>query len=75
MAQQQFHLRKWIADGARGVSSRLFKRRCLPAAFWEHGRAASRESLLAARSLLDAVIERTESKPKRVTKVRASKAE
>ncbi|MFQ5594916.1 MAG: hypothetical protein ACE5HA_12295 [Anaerolineae bacterium] len=32
----------------------------LPAEFWEHRRAAQREILLAARSLLDAAIERIE---------------
>ena len=32
----------------------------LPAEFWEHRRAARREMLLAARSLLDAAIERIE---------------
>lgn len=35
-------------------------RALLPAEFWEHQRAARREMLLAARSLIDAAIERVE---------------
>jgi len=34
----------------------------LPDAFWLHRRAARREALLAARSLIDAALERTEKK-------------
>jgi hypothetical protein len=57
------------------MCSSLLKRRVLPETFWEHSRAASRRSLLAVRTLLDAVIEKTEGKPKRVIRIRATKAE
>lgn len=35
-------------------------RSLIPKEFWEHGRTARREALLAARSLVDAAIERLE---------------
>jgi hypothetical protein len=34
----------------------------IPDSFWEHGRTARRETLLALRSLVDAAIERLEDK-------------
>ena len=43
----------------------------IPKEFWEHGRAARREGLLALRSLVDAAIERieeTEGAPKRTSR-------
>ncbi len=39
---------------------KLSLRSLLPEEFWEHRRAARREMLLAARSLIDAAIERVE---------------
>ena len=46
----------------------------LPAEFWEHRQAARREMLLAARSLVDAAIERIEQQDapqqKRARKIR-----
>jgi len=68
--EREFHLEKWLSDGVKGMRSTVMKQRLLPEAFWEHSRAARRESLLAVRSLLDAVIEKTERKPKRVTKIK-----
>jgi hypothetical protein len=37
-------------------------RAMLPAEFWEHRRAAQRELLLAARTLIDAALERMEER-------------
>ncbi len=71
---QEFHLDKWLAEGVKGLRSIASGTRVLPEAFWEHGWAAGRESLLAVRSLLDAVIAQTERAPKRVTKVKVEKA-
>ena len=48
-----------------GKSLRSFKKELkelLPEEFWEHRRAARRETLLALRSLLDVAIERTEKR-------------
>jgi hypothetical protein len=40
-------------------------RRAVPEEFWKHRAAARRETLLALRSLIDAALERTETKPLR----------
>jgi hypothetical protein len=74
--EQEFRFREWLSSGAKGMCSWVTKRTLLPEAFWEHSRAAGREALLAARSLLDAAIEKLEAKPeKRVTKIKVEKAE
>lgn len=77
MAQEQgFRFEQWLSDGIKGVRSTLMKTRFLPEAFWEHSWAAGRESLLAARSLLDAAIEKTERKPaKPATKIKVQKGD
>jgi hypothetical protein len=73
--KQGFRLDQWLADGMRGMRSRVSETRILPPAFWEHSWAAGRESLLAVRSLLDAAIAQTERVPKRVTKIKVEKAD
>ncbi|MGQ9492798.1 MAG: hypothetical protein ACUVR2_03405 [Anaerolineae bacterium] len=74
--EQEFRFREWLESGAKGMCSWVTRKRFLPEAFWEHSRAAGREVLLAVRSLLDAAIEKVESKPeKRVTKIKVEKAE
>ena len=45
------------------------RRRLLPAATRDHLRAATRETLLAWRSVLDALIEKAEKQPKTATKI------
>nr|MBC7245980.1 hypothetical protein [Chloroflexota bacterium] len=77
MVQEQgFRFREWLASGAKGMCSWVTKRSFLPEAFWEHSRAAGREALLAVRSLLDAAIEKVESKPQKpVTKIKVEKTE
>jgi hypothetical protein len=72
---EEFRLDEWLAEGVKGLRSIVSGTRVLPEAFWEHSRAAGRESLLAVRSLLDAVIAQTERAPKRVTKIKAEKAD
>lgn len=67
MAEKEFSLEDWLVEGVRGMRSRLETTRIMPEAFWEHLRNATRESLLAFRSLIDAAIERTEKKPEKKT--------
>ena len=71
----EFRLDKWLAEGIKGLRSTVCGTRILPEAFWEHSWAVGRESLLAVRSLLDAVIAQTERAPKRVTKIKVEKAD
>jgi len=75
--EQEFRLEDWLANGMKGMRSIFMRKRgFLPEAFWEHSRAASREALLAIRSLLDAAIQKTEKKPtKSVTKIKVEKAQ
>jgi len=74
--EQEFRFEQWLLQGAKGIRARMLKTSVLPEAFWEHGMAAGRESLLAVRSLLDAAIEKTEKKPrKRVTKIKVEKGD
>ena len=74
--EQEFRWRDWVVTGVQGVRSAVASpRRLLPEAFWGHSRAACREALLAARSLLDAAIAQTEKKPKPVTRIKVGKAE
>jgi len=73
--RQDFRLDDWLAQGMKGLRSMVSGTRILPEAFWEHGWAASRESLLAVRILLDALIAQTEREPQGVTKIKVEKAE
>lgn len=58
-----FSVLAWLTDGAAGVASELKKRDLgLGDEFWAHTHNARREGLLAARALLDQVIERTEKR-------------
>lgn len=71
MAETQFSFEDWLVEGMKGMRSRLETTRIMPEAFWEHLRNATRESLLAFRSLIDAAIERTEKKQeKKATKIK-----
>ncbi len=54
----QEHLRAARAE-RRAAWKSLF-----PDSFWQHQKAARRETLLAMRSLVDAAIQRLEEKPK-----------
>jgi len=72
---QEFRLEEWLAEGVKGLRSIVSGTHVLPEAFWQHGRTAGRESLLAVRSLLDAVIAQTERAPKRVTKIKVEKSD
>ncbi len=53
---------KWLRDFGKEVKG------ALPEEFWEHRRAARRETLLALRSLLDVAIERTEKRERSAKK-------
>ena len=50
-----------LCEAAHELKDGLKRR--VPEAFWEHRRAARRESLLALRSLLDAALAATEPRP------------
>ncbi len=53
----------WLAEGLLGAWEEARRSDFgLSEDFWKHAYAARRESLLAARAALDAVLERTESK-------------
>lgn len=69
---QEFAFEEWLAEGVRGVRSKLC-RPLLPEEFRAHCRAAQKEMLLAVRSLFDAAIERLEQPPKNATRRRATK--
>jgi len=72
-AEKEFVFEDWLDEGMKGIRSRLRRRRgLLPEEFHNHVRAARKETLLAVRSLLDAVIESTEKpKPKKkATKIK-----
>ena len=71
MAEEEFLLEDWLADGVKGLRSYLKGEKVLPKEFAEHMRAAHKEMLLAMRSLLDAAIQRAEEKPERkATKIK-----
>jgi hypothetical protein len=70
--EREFDFEDWLAEGVKG-----FRASCkelsphLPEEFRQHTKSARREMLLAMRSLLDTVIERTEEKPKKkATKIK-----
>ncbi len=60
---EEFVLEDWVREGLRGFeqcTKTLFSDE-----FRKHMRAASKETLLAYRSLIDAALERIEEKPKK----------
>jgi len=60
-AKKEFEFNEWLSEGLEGLlGSRPKVTAPLPEPFRDHTRAAFREMLLAYRSLLDAVIEKTE---------------
>ncbi len=71
---KEFAFEDWLAEGIkgfRGCHRKLSPH--LPKEFCQHTKAARREMLLAARSLLDAALECTEEKPepkKKTTKIK-----
>jgi hypothetical protein len=71
---KEFAFEDWLAEGIKGFRG-CYKKLSphLPEDFRQHTKAARREMLLAARSLLDAAIECTEEKPepkKKATKIK-----
>ncbi len=63
---KEFDFEDWLAEGVKGLRATCKELRpFLPEEFRQHTKAARREMLLAMRSLLDAVIECTEEKPKK----------
>jgi hypothetical protein len=71
-AEKEFVFEDWVSEGVKGVRSHLRRRRgLLPEEFHSHMRAARKETLLAMRSLLDAVVEDVEKpRPKKATKIK-----
>ena len=66
--EKQFEFSEWISEGFEGMlGSRPKVTPKLPREFREHSRAAFREMLLAYRSLLDAVIAKTEQEAEQPT--------
>lgn len=58
---EAFNFVAWLADGATGILEELRHNDLgLTEEFWTHAYAARRESLLALRSFLDTVIEKTD---------------
>ena len=57
---QECPVREWT-EALRELEGAM--RGWLPPAFWQHRRAAQKETLLAVRSLLDAAIERVDREP------------
>jgi len=69
----EFSFARWLAEGLEGMRPRHMMPRCVPMETKTHLRAARREVLLAARSLLDKGIEMLEKEPpapKKVTKIK-----
>lgn len=59
--EEAFNFVAWLADGATGILEELRHNDLgLTEEFWLHAYAARRESLLALRSFLDTVIEKTD---------------
>ncbi len=61
---KEFAFEDWLSEGIKGMRSRYRRKKEKHSAFWEHIRAARKEMLLAARSVIDAAIERLEEQPK-----------
>ncbi len=57
--EKEFVFVEWLAEGLKGLSCRRSDE------FATHMRAARKEILLAARSLLDVAIERAEKSPRK----------
>ena len=57
--EKEFVFEEWLAEGIKGLKPRI------PQEFVKHMRAAHREILLAARSILDVAVERIEDRPKK----------
>ncbi len=70
---KDFSFSKWLAEGMEAMLPRRLAPRFIPADTRTHIRAARREMLMAARSLLDEVIEKVDkapAAPKKVTKIK-----
>ena len=68
--EREFVFEEWLAEGVKGLVSCLRSGKLLPKEFAQHMRAARKEMLLAARSLLEVAIERAEETPKtKATKI------
>ncbi|GIV76236.1 hypothetical protein FKZ61_014750 [Litorilinea aerophila] len=71
--ENAFNLLAWLAEGATGVLEELRHNDLgLSEEFWVHAYAARREALLAARALIDSLLEKTE-KPVRQAQERAER--
>lgn len=66
--EQEFVFEDWVREGIRGI--RRSRKALFPEEFHKHIRAATRETLLAYRSLIDAAIARTEETPKKRTQIK-----
>lgn len=70
---REFSFSKWLAEGLEAAMPRRWESRLVPAEARKHLRAAKREMLLAARSLLDKAIDHLEQEPaapKKTTKIK-----
>lgn len=64
-SSNSFNFAAWMVEGVTGISAELKPSNWgINQKFWEHCRAAQTESLLAIRSLLDQLIECSESTKK-----------
>jgi hypothetical protein len=62
--RKDFDFSEWLAEGVDGMVGSMPKvTPTLPTEFKEHTKTAFREMLLAYRSLVDAVISKTERQP------------
>jgi hypothetical protein len=62
--RKEFDFGEWLAEGVDGMLGSVPKvTPALPPEFKEHTKTAFREMLLAYRSLVDAVISKTERQP------------
>jgi len=62
--EKTFVFEDWLSDGIKGVRESLRqKKERQPSVFRGHLRAAAKEVLLAARSVLDEAIEKLEAEP------------
>lgn len=65
---EEFVFEDWVREGIRGFEK--CTRTLVPHEFRKHMNAATKEALLAYRSLIDAALERVEEKPKKRTKIK-----
>ena len=70
--KKEFDFSEWLSEGLDGMlGSRPKLTPTMPPDFKEHTRSAFREMLLAYRSLVDAVISKTEKEPEQpVTRIK-----